>query len=75
VTEFILALHPQRRTVFAGAVIFPSSCLDAVVGFAKDRYPNMSEKEAMVMIVTVEPDGTVSCGAGFKFGTTEVKDF
>jgi hypothetical protein len=46
-----------------------------VVGFAKDWYPNKSEKEAMNMINTTEHDGTVSCGAGFKFGTTEVKDF
>ncbi|KAJ3554252.1 hypothetical protein NP233_g12461 [Leucocoprinus birnbaumii] len=58
VTEFVLALHPQRRTVFAGPIIFPGSNLKKIIEFAKDWYSNVGEKEAMLMMTTAEPDGT-----------------
>jgi hypothetical protein len=58
VTEFVLALHLQRATIFAGPVIFPGDYLEKVVNFAQEWYPSVSEKEAMLMMTTVEPDGS-----------------
>ncbi|KAF9452162.1 FAD-binding domain-containing protein [Macrolepiota fuliginosa MF-IS2] len=58
VTEFVLALHPQRRTVFSGPIIFPGTHLEKIVDAAKDWYANTSPKEAMIMMTTCEPDGT-----------------
>jgi len=67
VTEFVLVLHPQRRTVFAGAIIFPGNQLENIIDFAKEWYLNVTEKEALLMVTTVQPDGTVSVSDGPQF--------
>jgi len=60
VTEFVLVLHPQRKTVFAGAIVFPGNRLENIIAFAKEWYPNVTEKEAVLLVTTFQPDGTVS---------------
>lgn len=60
VTEFVLILHPQRKTVFAGPVVFPYDHLGNIIDFAKDWYLNVTEREGMLLVTTVQPDGTVS---------------
>lgn len=60
VTEFVLALHPQRRTVFAGPIVFRGDQLRQIVAAAKSWYANVGPKEAMAMMTTCEPNGTVS---------------
>lgn len=58
VTEFVLRLHPQRKTVCAGMIIFPPPMLpkiaELVDGF--DR----AENEGMMIILTRGPDRKVS---------------
>ncbi|KXN87663.1 hypothetical protein AN958_08300 [Leucoagaricus sp. SymC.cos] len=71
VTEFVLVLHPQRRTVFAGPVVFPGSKLEQVVHFAEDWYPNVSEKEAMLLVTTTGPGGTPIVAANIFFNGSE----
>lgn len=60
VTEFVFALHPQRKTVFAGMVIFSGAQLKEIVDFAQGWYANPDPKEGMFMVATTQPDGTVS---------------
>ncbi|KAJ3565810.1 hypothetical protein NP233_g7401 [Leucocoprinus birnbaumii] len=58
VTELVMALHPQRKTVFAGTVIFQGNQLENLVKIAQEWYPNASPKEAMFLYITCESDGT-----------------
>ncbi|KAI9067669.1 FAD-binding domain-containing protein [Trametes sanguinea] len=57
VTEFVLKLHPQRRTVFAGLAIFSPDKLEALLDVTQqwwDKGP--SEKEGMIQAFTRGPD-------------------
>ncbi|KAJ3566614.1 hypothetical protein NP233_g6890 [Leucocoprinus birnbaumii] len=58
VTEFVLRLHPQRRTVYAGAYSFSADKLKAVVEAIQTWLPSASPKEGMIMMTTCQPDGT-----------------
>jgi len=53
--------------VFAGAIIFPGNKLENIIDFAKEWYLNVTEKEALLMVNTVQPDGTVSVSDGPQF--------
>lgn len=60
-TEFVLKLHPQRRTVFAGPVIFPPPAVEKLVAATNKWWANgPSEKEAMVQVFTRGPDKQVT---------------
>ena len=49
VTEFVLKLHPQRRTVFCGMVIFSPDQLEALLDVTQAWWENgPSEKEGML---------------------------
>jgi len=57
-TEFVFKLHPQRRTVYAGVLIFPTDALDRLVVATNEWWAKgPSEKEAMVHALTHAPDG------------------
>lgn len=63
VTEFVYQLHPQRRHVFAGIVVFPQSVLDKLVFVTNEWWGNghkPSGKEAMLQVLMIGPDRTVS---------------
>ena len=48
VTEFVLQLHPQRRTVFAGNLIFPLPTFEKVIDQVKKWWEDgPSAKESM----------------------------
>ncbi|GJJ09902.1 hypothetical protein Clacol_004126 [Clathrus columnatus] len=49
VTEFVLKLHPQRRTVFGGFVVFPPNVLEQVVA-AVDNWWNEAQENEMIML-------------------------
>jgi FAD/FMN-containing dehydrogenase len=62
VTEFVYQLHPQRRNVYAGMLVFPASMLDKLVPITAEWWANgngPSEKEAMVQVMARGPDRTV----------------
>jgi hypothetical protein len=59
VAEFVLQLHPQRRTVYAGMAIFAPSALEKIVSTTTEWWPKAGEKESMLQITTVRPDGNV----------------
>ncbi|OSC98710.1 FAD-binding domain-containing protein [Trametes coccinea BRFM310] len=57
VTEFVLKLHPQRRTVFAGLAIFSPDTLDALLDVTQQWWDEgPSEKEGMIQAFTRGPD-------------------
>lgn len=59
-SELVLRLHPQRRHVFAGQLVFPATTLEKLVSITRDRLANQrSEKEGMFQILTVSPDHKV----------------
>lgn len=58
VTEFVLRLHPQRRTVYAGTYRFTADKLKTVVEATKVWFPAASPKEGIIMMPTCLPDGT-----------------
>ncbi|RXW25440.1 hypothetical protein EST38_g388 [Candolleomyces aberdarensis] len=57
VTEFVYRLHPQRKTVFAGHVIFTPDKVEKLVEVTKQWWDNVKADEGMVQIATVGPDG------------------
>ncbi|KAF9459412.1 hypothetical protein BDZ94DRAFT_1268376 [Collybia nuda] len=57
IAEFVLQLHPQRRTVYAGFIIFPPTALEKVISATAEWYSKASEKEGMLQFTTVGPDG------------------
>ncbi|KAJ3013413.1 hypothetical protein NUW54_g1602 [Trametes sanguinea] len=63
VTEFVLKLHTQRRTVFAGLAIFSPDTLEALLDVTQqwwDKGP--SEKEGMIQAFTRGPDHQARIG-------------
>lgn len=63
ITEFVFQLYPQRKTVFAGMVIYTPDSLEKIIEVTKCWWPNAGQDEAMCQIATVDPDGCVSCFA------------
>jgi len=58
VTEFVLQLHPQRRTVFGGIIAFPQPKInDAVATAAKHWEDGLTEKEALHYGQALDPAG------------------
>ena len=60
VTEFVLQLHPQRRTIFCGLVIYAPPQLDALFDATQEWWTKgPSEKEGMIQAFTRGPDHQV----------------
>ncbi|KAG6824886.1 hypothetical protein H0H87_010821, partial [Tephrocybe sp. NHM501043] len=57
VTEFVLRLHPQRRTVYAGILVLRPPSLEKLVGVTSAWFEGAGEKESMIQIMTMGPDG------------------
>jgi FAD/FMN-containing dehydrogenase len=60
VTEFVLRLHPQRRTVFAGILAYPAPLIDKAVSTAAVFVgEGLSVKETIFFAQTTDPGGNV----------------
>lgn len=59
VTEFVLGLHPQRPTVYAGIMVFPGTpeLLDPLRASLSTWWSQASDDEAAVFGVTAPPGG------------------
>ncbi|KAF8883992.1 FAD-binding domain-containing protein [Infundibulicybe gibba] len=58
VTEFVLQLHPQRRTVFAGMAVYPPAALAQLMSVLTVWWDKgLDEKEAILQFLTRCPDG------------------
>ena len=58
VTEFVYRLHPQRKTVFAGFIVFTPDKLEKLVEVTKKWWDNVkADDEAMIQMVGA-PHGT-----------------
>jgi len=72
VTRLVVKLHPQRRTVYTGFLIYPPPLFESVVKVLKDWWPKAGEKEALMAVHTNGPNGepVISC-AVFYNGSLE----
>jgi hypothetical protein len=59
-TEFVLRLHPQRRTVFAGNVVFPAAVLDDMMKVLCEWWKTIKDHEGMLQLLGRDPAGNVS---------------
>ena len=59
-TEFVLRLHPQRRTIFAGILIFPPDVIDDLMKVLSQWWETTKDHEGMLQIFGRGPDGKVS---------------
>jgi hypothetical protein len=61
VAEFVLRLHPQRKTVFAGVAIFPPNLVEKILPATDDFFKNNKSTKgtAIVMIVNPPPERKV----------------
>lgn len=58
-TEFVLKLHPQRPTVFAGNVVFPAAVLDDLMKVLTQWWATVKNHEGMLQILGRDPSGNV----------------
>jgi FAD/FMN-containing dehydrogenase len=58
-TQFVLRLHPQRATVYAGFLMYPVPLVERVVNVLQDWWPTAREKEAVIASYVMGPDGKV----------------
>nr|AGK29855.1 FAD-binding protein [Volvariella volvacea] len=56
-TEFVLKLHPQRRTVYSGLLIFKPDALEQIVKVTSEWILTASQEEGMLHITSVDPRG------------------
>jgi len=56
ITEFVLRLHPQRPTVFAGALIFTRDHVSEVAKAAETWYESAGEDEVVYGVISRGPD-------------------
>lgn len=54
-TEFVLRLHPQRKTVYAGTVLFPGAVLEKVFAAAQHWFENDKNTKSSAIIAAVNP--------------------
>lgn len=53
VTEFVIRLHPQRRTVFAGPIIFTPDKIPQIAAQLDEWWPTAQhDKDAMLAVMT-----------------------
>ena len=60
VTEFIFKLHPQRRTIYAGPLVFPVEKCTAISEFIDDWWSKAKENEGIMLVILRPLDGPVS---------------
>ena len=77
VTEFELKMHPQRRTVFAGVIVYPGTVevLRGVMKVMEDWWDAGPERESIIQFLTLGPDGNVSPPKAFYIGCHGLKGF
>jgi len=57
VTEFVLKVYPQRRTIYSGFIIYPASALDAIMKVILDKHEKgFDERESFVVALSLGPD-------------------
>ena len=59
VTRFVIRLHPQRRSVYAGILIYPPPLFESVINILEDWWPKANEKEGVMTIYANGPSGQV----------------
>ena len=59
VTRFVIRLHPQRRSVYAGVLMYPPPLFESVFNVLKDWWPKTNEKEGLAATHTNGPNGQV----------------
>jgi FAD/FMN-containing dehydrogenase len=66
VTEFVLRLHPQRRTVFAGIIAYPPPAIPKAVSVLGNFWDTgLSDKEVVLYAQTTDPAGNVCISHSF----------
>jgi hypothetical protein len=60
VTEFIYKLHPQRKTVYFGKLVYTPDKLEKIMEILGAWWDaGIQEKEAAQLILTIGPNGKV----------------
>jgi hypothetical protein len=72
-TEFVLRLHLQRRTVFAGNVIFPAAVLDDMMKLISEWWKTIKDHEGILQTLSRDPAGNVSDGYLVKDSAEQLK--
>ena len=59
-TQFTIKLHPQRPSVYAGALVYPLPLFKPVFDVLKAWWPKAGEREGVLAIQTSDDNGEVS---------------
>ncbi|KAF6742867.1 FAD binding domain-containing protein [Ephemerocybe angulata] len=71
VTEFVFQLHPQRATVFAGAILFPVQKAKELVEATTKWLENIKADESMTQVYAVDDSGKLLIAAFVFFNGSE----
>ncbi|KAF5339322.1 hypothetical protein D9611_009894 [Ephemerocybe angulata] len=71
VTEFVFQLHPQRATVFAGAILFPVQKAKELVEATTKWLENIKADESMTQVYAVDASGKLLIAAFVFFNGSE----
>jgi FAD/FMN-containing dehydrogenase len=56
VTQFVFKLHPQRRTVFSGNIVYSADMVEQLIDAIDTWRSNMEQNQALVLFLTTDPD-------------------
>ncbi|GLB44343.1 putative oxygen-dependent FAD-linked oxidoreductase family protein [Lyophyllum shimeji] len=73
VTEFVLRLHPQRATVYAGMLVFPPAALEKLVEVTTAWWEKGPEKQGSIQMLTHCPEGKPIIGQILFYNGSEVE--
>lgn len=68
VTEFVFKLHPQRKTVFAGRLMFTKDKCQEIRQYM-DRWWSTAQPNELVLVGLSRVPGKVECLTSFKLRT------
>ena len=56
VMQFVFKLHPQRRMVFSGNILYSADMLEQVIDLIDAWWSNIGQKQTLMCILTTVPD-------------------
>ncbi|KAJ3548836.1 hypothetical protein NMY22_g1109 [Coprinellus aureogranulatus] len=56
ITELVFELYPQRKTIFAGTIIYAPESVGKIIELTRRWWPRAGENEAMCQVATVHPE-------------------
>ncbi|EAU84241.1 FAD binding domain-containing protein [Coprinopsis cinerea okayama7 len=71
VTEFVLRLHPQRKTIFGGMALYTMDQIEKLIEVTRRWWPNIKPDEGILMATAADAAGTATMPTFFFYNGSE----